>query len=265
MKLFIGLWSRRSVEFDSFVILVISILTASYPSPVNHWVVIPAAGVGARMGTSTPKQYLPLLGKTVIEHTLERLSSHPRIAGVVVVVAAGDTHGQSVSSASAKAPIVAEGGVERYHSVLNGLRKLAQIAQPYDWVLVHDAARPCIRHADIDRLITSLADHAVGGLLGVPVSDTVKRTDNAGNIVETVNRHGLWRALTPQMFRLEVLTYALHYVVTQHLSVTDEAAAMELCGFAPCMIEGHSDNIKITHPQDLALAELYIKQQETEP
>ena len=241
------------------------ISTVPYPSPVNHWVVIPAAGAGTRMGTSMPKQYLPLLGKTVIAHTLERLSSHPRIAGVVVVIAAGDMHWSSVSSASAMTPIITEGGIERYHSVLNGLRKLAQSAQPHDWVLVHDAARPCIRHADIDTLINNLADHEVGGLLGVPVSDTVKRTDNAGNIVETVNRHGLWRALTPQMFRLEVLTHALQQVVTQHLSVTDEAAAMELCGFAPRMIEGHADNIKITHPADLALAELYIKQQEAEP
>ena len=222
--------------------------------------VIPAAGVGARMGMSMPKQNLPLLGKTVIEHTLDRLSSHPRIAGVVVVIAPGDTHWQFISPRIA--PIIAEGGVERYHSVLNGLHKLAGIAQPHDWVLVHDAARPCIRHVDIDTLIDNLTDHAAGGLLGVPVSDTVKRTDNAGNVVDTVNRHGLWRAMTPQMFRFEVLTHALHYAVTQHLPVTDEAAAMELCGFAPLMVEGHADNIKITHPQDLVLAELYIRQQE---
>lgn len=211
------------------------------------------------MGMSTPKQYLPLLGKTVIEHTLGRLSSHPRIAGVVVVIAPGDVHWQSLSPK--QTPMIAEGGAERYHSVLNGLHKLATIAQPHDWVLVHDAARPCIRHADIDTLIDSVADHAVGGLLGVPVSDTVKRADNAGNVMDTVNRHGLWRAMTPQMFRLEVLMHALHYAVTQHLPVTDEAAAMELCGFPPRMIEGHADNIKITLPQDLMLAELYIKQQ----
>ncbi len=225
---------------------------------------VPAAGFGARMGSSIPKQYLPLLGKAVIEHTLERLSSHPHIAGVVVVIAPGDIHWQAVSSISSiKTLMIAEGGTERYHSVLNGLRKLAEIAQPHDWVLVHDAARPCVRHADIDTLIARLVDHAVGGLLGVPVSDTVKRADNTGDVTETVNRHGLWRALTPQMFRLEVLTHALQHVVTQCLPVTDEAAAMELCGFAPRMIEGRADNIKITHPQDLALAELYIKQQES--
>lgn len=240
----------------------ISAATVARPLSVNYWAVIPAAGVGTRMGMSTPKQYLPLLGKTVLEHTLGRLSSHPRIAGVVVVIAPGDTYWQSISPRLA--PIIAEGGIERYHSVLNGLHKLAEIAQPHDWVLVHDAARPCIRHADIDSLIDSVADHPVGGLLGVPVSDTVKRTDNVGNVVDTVDRHGLWRAMTPQMFRLEVLTHALHYAVTQHFPVTDEAAAMELCGFSPRMINGHADNIKITHPQDLALAELYIKQQEDE-
>lgn len=244
----------------------LSTATVAYPLPVNYWAVIPAAGVGARMGMSVPKQYLPLLGKAVIDHALDRLCSHPRIAGVVVVVAPGDARWQAMARARADTdkpvPIIAEGGVERYHSVLNGLHKLAGIAQPQDWVLVHDAARPCIRHSDIDTLIDAVAGHAVGGLLGVPVSDTVKRTDPAGNIVNTVNRHGLWRAMTPQMFRLEALTHALHHAVTQHLPVTDEAAAMELCGFAPCMIEGHADNIKITLPQDLALAELYIKQQE---
>lgn len=234
--------------------------TVAYPLPVNYWVVIPAAGVGTRMGMSMPKQYLPLLGKTVIEHALDRLSSHPRIAGVVVVIAPGDTHWQFISPRIA--PIIAEGGVERYHSVLNGLHKLAEIAQPHDWVLVHDAARPCIRHADIDTLIDSVADHPVGGLLGVPVSDTVKRADNVGNVVDTVNRLGLWRAMTPQMFRLQTLTHAMHHAITQHLPVTDEAAAMEICGFSPRMVTGHSDNIKITHLQDLALAALYIQQQE---
>ncbi len=236
----------------------------SYPLPVNYWAVIPAAGVGTRMGISMPKQYLPLLGKTVIEHTLDRLSSHPRIAGVILVIHRDDAHWQSISLARGDCarPIIAEGGVERYHSVLNGLHKLAEIAQPHDWVLVHDAARPCIRHADIDTLIDSVTDHPVGGLLGVPVSDTVKRADNVGNVVDTVNRLGLWRAMTPQMFRLQALTHAMHYAVTQHLPVTDEAAAMEICGFSPRMVTGHSDNIKITHLQDLALAALYIQQQE---
>lgn len=231
-------------------------------APPHYWAVIPAAGVGARMGAAIPKQYLPLLGKTVLEHSVGRLISHPRMAGVVVVIAPHDTHWQTLSSQFTTAPLTAEGGAERYHSVLNGLHRLAEIAQPHDWVLVHDAARPCIRPVDIDKLITALTDHAAGGLLGLPVSDTVKRADREGTVLETVNRTGLWRALTPQMFRLEALTRALRHAVDQHLPVTDEAAAMELAGYSPRMVEGHADNIKITHPQDLALAELYIRQQE---
>ncbi|MDX1251075.1 MAG: 2-C-methyl-D-erythritol 4-phosphate cytidylyltransferase [Gammaproteobacteria bacterium] len=229
----------------------------------NYWAVIPAAGIGARMGAAIPKQYLPLHGGTVIERTVQRFLSHPRISGVVVVIAPDDVHWpRTPLHGGASSLFAVEGGAERYHSVLNGLMWLAGMARPHDWVLVHDAARPCIRHEDIDRLIATLADHPVGGLLGVPVADTVKRADSEGNILETVPRAGLWRALTPQMFRLGDLTSALKHVVENNLAVTDEAAAMELAGHAPRMVEGHADNIKITVPQDLALAELYLKQQE---
>lgn len=216
------------------------------------------------MGAAIPKQYLPLLGSTVIEHTVRCFLNHPRIKGVVVVTAPHDAHWKQIPLRDAPSLLIAEGGVERYHSVLNGLAKLAGIAQPHDWVLVHDAARPCVRHDDIDHLIATLADHPVGGLLGVPVSDTVKRADSQGNVAETISRVGLWRALTPQMFRLDDLSRALRHVVDNNLIVTDEAAAMELAGFSPCMVSGHADNIKITHPQDLALAELYLKQQENQ-
>ncbi|MBI2780043.1 MAG: 2-C-methyl-D-erythritol 4-phosphate cytidylyltransferase [Gammaproteobacteria bacterium] len=231
----------------------------------NCWAVIPAAGTGSRMGAAIPKQYLPLLGSTVIEHTVRCFLNHPLIKGVVVVIAPHDVHWKQLPLQGAPSLLIAEGGVERYHSVLNGLAKLAGIAQPHDWVLVHDAARPCVRHDDIDHLIATLADHPVGGLLGVPVSDTVKRADSQGNVAETVSRVGLWRALTPQMFRLDDLSHALRHVVDNKLIVTDEAAAMELAGFSPRMVSGHADNIKITHPQDLALAELYLKQQENQP
>lgn len=229
----------------------------------NYWAVIPAAGIGTRMGAAIPKQYLPLHGGTVIERTVQRFLSHPRLSGVVVVIASDDVHWARTPLRGGDSSLfVVEGGAERYHSVLNGLMRLAEMARPHDWVLVHDAARPCIRHEDIDRLIVTLAGHPVGGLLGVPVSDTVKRTDNEGNILETVSRAGLWRALTPQMFRLGELAGALKHVVNNKLAVTDEAAAMELAGHVPRMVEGHADNIKITVPQDLALAELYLKQQE---
>ncbi len=216
------------------------------------------------MGAAIPKQYLPLHGSTVIEHTVRCFLNHPRIKGVVVVIAPHDVHWGQIPLRGTPSLLIAEGGVERYHSVLNGLAKLAGIAQPHDWVLVHDAARPCVRHDDIDHLIATLADHPVGGLLGAPVSDTVKRADSQGNVLETVSRVGLWRALTPQMFRLDDLARALRHVVENNLLVTDEAAAMELAGFSPHMVAGHADNIKITHPQDLALAELYLKQQENQ-
>lgn len=229
----------------------------------NYWAVIPAAGIGTRMAAVIPKQYLPLHGSTVIECTVQRFLSHPRISGVVVVIAPDDVHwSRTALHGSASSLFVVEGGAERYHSVLNGLMRLAGMAQSHDWVLVHDAARPCLRHDDIDRLIATLADHPVGGLLGVPVADTVKRAGSEGNILETVSRAGLWRALTPQMFRLGELIQALRHVVDNKLAVTDEAAAMELTGHAPRMVEGHADNIKITVPQDLALAELYLRRQE---
>jgi 2-C-methyl-D-erythritol 4-phosphate cytidylyltransferase len=145
--------------------------------------------------------------------------------------------------------------------VLNGLQALQQQAQPDDWVLVHDAARPCVRQADLEKLMTELAHHPVGGLLAVPVRDTMKRADAKLEIVETVNREGLWHALTPQMFRLEALSNALQSLLSRGEHVTDDAQAMEKMGQRPVLIEGHADNIKITHPQDLSLAELYLQQQ----
>ena len=230
----------------------------------RFWAVIPAAGVGTRMGTASPKQYLPLRGKTVLEHTLARIVALPRLAATVVVIAADDGHWSRIAAGFAESSlIVAHGGAERCHSVLNGLRALSGRAAPEDWVLVHDAARPCVRREDIDRLVEQLRDHPSGGLLGLPVTDTMKRSDEHGNVIETVRREGLWRALTPQMFRYEMLSRALGAALDRDMAVTDEAAAMEMAGYAPRMVEGHADNIKITRPQDLALAEMYLHQQET--
>jgi 2-C-methyl-D-erythritol 4-phosphate cytidylyltransferase len=215
------------------------------------------------MGGASPKQYLPFHGRTVLEHTLARIVAHPRITATVVVIAAADEHWPHIAAGfSDAALLVSEGGAERCHSVLNGLRALAGRAAAQDWVLVHDAARPCLRREDMDRLIELLQDHPVGGLLGIPVTDTKKSADEQGNVIETVRREGLWRALTPQMFRYGLLLQALQAAVDRAVAVTDESAAMEMAGYAPRMVEGHSDNIKITRPQDLALAELYIHQQE---
>ncbi len=219
----------------------------------NYWALVPAAGIGSRMGSQRPKQYLHLRNKPILQHTLERLNL-PTIAGIVVCVAEDDPYWETLTLPM---PVMrVNGGAERCHSVLNGLQALQQQAQPDDWVLVHDAARPCVRQADIEKLMTELAHHPVGGLLAVPVRDTMKRVD--ANSVETVNREGLWHALTPQMFRLEALSNALQNLLSRGEHVTDDAQAMEKMGQCPVLIEGHADNIKITHPQDLSLAELYL-------
>jgi 2-C-methyl-D-erythritol 4-phosphate cytidylyltransferase len=231
----------------------------------NYWAIVPAAGSGSRMGSRRPKQYLDLLDKPILQHTLERLCLS-RIAGIVVCLAEEDAYWENLTLPR---PVIrVGGGEERCHSVLNALQVLRQRAQPDDWVLVHDAARPCVRQADIEKLMTQLAFHPVGGLLAVPVCDTMKRaTLNASNahqgeieIVETINREGLWHALTPQMFRLDTLYNALQSVLSCGELVTDDAQAIERLGLRPVLIEGHADNIKVTHPQDLSLAELYLRQ-----
>ena len=228
----------------------------------HYWAVIPAAGVGARMKAGLPKQYLPLGGKTVLEHTLERFFRHPQIQGVVVAIAAGDPYWDKLTLQDRAKVWVTTGGAERCHSVLAALQCLERIAGPNDWVLVHDAARPCLRVQDLDRLITALSEHPVGGLLGRPVRDTMKRAGTGGTITETIDRRGLWHALTPQMFRLRPLTRAIEQALVSGRIVTDEAQAMEIAGLFPCLVEGHADNIKITAPEDLALAELYLRRQE---
>ncbi len=214
------------------------------------------------MAAAVPKQYLQLHGQTVIEHTLSRLCSHPQISGVVVAISSGDEHWQQLDLTGYNNIHVAEGGAERCHSVLNGLQLLSGIADANDWVLVHDAARPCIHHADISHMIDVLKDHPVGGLLGLPVADTMKRTSGDDDVLETVCREHLWRALTPQMFRLGQLQLALQSALADGFLVTDDASAIEHISLQPRMIAGRGDNIKITRPEDLSLAEMYLAQQE---
>jgi 2-C-methyl-D-erythritol 4-phosphate cytidylyltransferase len=228
---------------------------------MSYWAVVPAAGSGSRMQTSVPKQYLTLAGKTVIEHTLSRLLTHARIDGVVVALAADDERWAALDFPSNKPLLTVAGGSERCTSVLNALAELRNHAQPDDWVLVHDGARPCIRHSDITALITKLHEHPVGGLLGVPVRDTMKRCDPNDDIIQTVERKQLWHAHTPQMFRLGALHDALRDAIDKGVWVTDESAAMELHGHKPRMVQGASDNIKITRPEDLMVAEFYLRQQ----
>ena len=213
------------------------------------------------MGAVLPKQYLPLAGKRVIDHALQRLLDHPRIEGVVVALSPQDSWWDQGGLAGNPRIRRVVGGRERCHSVLNALRELQQTAADDDWVLVHDAARPCLRREDIDRLIDQLAGDHVGGILAVPLHDTVKSADAELRIADTLPRERLWRAFTPQMFRLAALTRALQAELSAGRSVTDEASAMEHADLAPKLVEGHSDNIKITHPQDLELAAFYLRQQ----
>ena len=229
----------------------------------DYWAVVPAAGVGKRMGAGIPKQYLTLHDVPVIEHTIGRLLTHAQIMGVTVVVNQDDDWWTSVPSHSRTNRAL--GGKERCHSVLNGLESLLeQGAKTNDRVLVHDAVRPCVRGDDIDRLIEVTADYEGGGLLGVPVRDTMKRIDADNCIEATVSREQLWHALTPQMFPLGVLCGALQAAIKLARLVTDEAQAMELAGYRPRMVEGRPDNIKITRKDDMGLAELYLTLQERE-
>lgn len=229
-------------------------------SSMRHWALVPAAGIGKRMGSSIPKQYLLLAGRPVIVHALITLLEHPRIAGVVVAIGAEDEWWPLVAArlTVAKQLLVVTGGAERCHSVLNGLEALREQGAPNDWVLVHDAARPCLTAGDLDRLLAELADDPVGGLLAIPVRDTLKQADAAGRVATTVDRSQFWHALTPQMFRLGMLHQALCAALARGLLVTDEAAAMEAAGFVPRLVEGRADNLKITRPEDLALAEFYL-------
>jgi len=229
------------------------------------WAAIPAAGIGARLGAGVPKQYLRLHGRCILAYVLDRFCAHPEIQGVAVALAAGDTHWPALEFAHHAKVWPATGGADRCHSVLNCLNALLDRAASSDWVLVHDAARPCIRRAEIDGLVSTVRDHAVGGILAVPARDTMKRADQEGCIAATVDREGLWHAQTPQMFRIGALRAALSDAIAQGRDVTDEAQAMELQGLRPLLVPGSHHNIKITHPDDLAQAELILAAQGSRP
>lgn len=219
------------------------------------WVVVPAAGRGARFGGELPKQYQPILGRPLIRHTLERLAAHPRIAGLCVVLAADDPHWPGWREMKGKPVLRCAGGAERADSVLAGVRALPATVREKDWVLVHDAARPCLRSQDLERLLDHGAAHDVGAILAAPLRDTLKRASPQGTIARSEPRERLWRAFTPQMFRRAALERALESALAAGVRVTDEAMAFERLGLAPMLVEGAEDNIKVTTPADLALAE----------
>ncbi|MFA0155342.1 2-C-methyl-D-erythritol 4-phosphate cytidylyltransferase [Vibrio sp. 10N.261.46.A3] len=220
--------------------------------------VVPAAGVGSRMKADRPKQYLKIHGKTILEHTVEKLLSHPQVAQIVVAVSDDDPYYPELALNLNPKVIRVSGGSERADSVLSALNYIAE-QQLSDWVMVHDAARPCVQLSDIDKLISGAMSHDVGAILAAPVRDTMKRGAQ-GQIEHTVERADLWHALTPQMFRAKPLWKVLSEALQQGASITDEASAFEWKGLSPALVAGRSDNFKITQPEDLALAEFYLSQ-----
>jgi 2-C-methyl-D-erythritol 4-phosphate cytidylyltransferase len=223
------------------------------------WCVVPAAGRGLRVGGDLPKQYLPLNDRTVIQCTLDRLSQLPTEA-IIVPVAADDARAGVLEYRDAALIRFVTGGAERADSVLAGLEAIAHQAAEDDWVLVHDVARPCVRLDDIEQLLAAIAAHPVGGLLANRVRDTMKR-GNGDEVAETVSRDHLWHALTPQVFRFGLLREALQAARTAGIIVTDESQALELRGEKPLLVEGARDNLKITYPEDLQLAEAFLRLQ----
>lgn len=215
----------------------------------KKYVLIPAAGSGSRMGSHTPKQYLPLLGKPLIQHTIDIFAGHPAIAGVFVLVAPGDAQPLQ------RCELLDCGGETRAETVLNGLRRLA--LHPDDWVLVHDAARPCLSRSGLNRMLEALESDTVGGLLAVPVADTLKRGDAEQRVAQTLPREGVWQAQTPQMFRYGILREALETMGGD--IATDEAQAVERLGFAPRLVLGERNNLKVTFPEDMEMANMVLQ------
>ncbi|MCG9678254.1 2-C-methyl-D-erythritol 4-phosphate cytidylyltransferase [Vibrio sp. Isolate24] len=219
--------------------------------------IVPAAGVGSRMQADRPKQYLTINGKAVLEHTVEKLLQHPKVSTVIVSITDGDPYFPLLAIAQNPQVIKVAGGKERADSVLSGL-KFVHDHRLADWVMVHDAARPCVKQQDLDKLIDVSLQHPVGGILASPVRDTMKRANRDQNIAHTVDREALWHALTPQMFKTEQLTTVLEEALSRGATITDEASALEWSGQSPALVQGSADNIKITQPEDLALAEFYL-------
>lgn len=218
---------------------------------------LPAAGTASRFGAAGLKQYSPIAGKPMLRHSIERLLALPEIEVLFVLLAPNDVNFRKYDwgeFGERVAPLYC-GGASRRDSVLNGLVGAASAVDPNDWVLVHDAARPCVGKAELRRLIEEAGKDAVGGILAVPVADTLKRADDERRIVATESREGLWQAQTPQMFRHGMLMRALREA--EH--VTDEAAAVELLGYKPKLVESSTKNLKVTFPADLEIAEGILK------
>ena len=223
------------------------------------WAVLPAAGTGGRMGGDLPKQYLQVAGATLLEHSLRVLLDCAQISGVVVALHADDTRAAKLSIFQHPRVQMVVGAEQRSGSVLSALQQLSVVADPRDWVLVHDAARPCLQGADIQRLINTVTASSTGGILAEAIMDTVKLASQDALVLRTLDRTTLWRAQTPQMFRLDELLAALTQAQQQGVTVTDEAGAMELAGYPVQLVAATAGNLKVTVPADLALAAWYLQ------
>ena len=225
----------------------------------NCFLIIPASGIGSRMNTDTPKQYLKLEnGLTILDQSLKTLLEMDQISGCVIAISDNDKYFMNSHYYShPKLLATAKGGRERFHSVLNALSTLNEFAEDGDWVLVHDAVRPCIKKEDVERLIIELQNHPIGGILAVEVVDTLKKVGNE-DIVATIERKKLYQAQTPQMFRIGLLKIALEKVLEDNDHITDEAEAIERLGHSIKIVLSSKSNIKITHSDDLKLANYYL-------
>ena len=224
----------------------------------KYWVVIPAAGVGSRMGVDKPKQYISINNKTIIEHTIDCFIDREEIEKIVIAISKEDEFWPTLAISNHDKIVTAPGGEERYQSVLNSLQALSGKTENNDWVMVHDAARPCLNQSAIDRLIIELRTHDVGGILAMPCRDTMKRANDAGEIDKTVERDSLWHAQTPQMFKYGMLLSAIEDALKNKTVVTDESMAIERMGFKPMLVPGHQENMKLTHKDDLEPLKAYL-------
>ncbi len=232
----------------------------------RYWALIPAAGVGRRMQkdvslAAVPKQYLELNGRTITEHTLDRIAQLSCLSGIVLVLGKQDSWWQSLKLEFSVEVMTAKGGAERADSVLNGLLSLQGHASAEDWILVHDVVRPCVSLDDMEKLVSSFSHEAVGGILAAPVRETLKRVNPDYSIDATVPREHYWLAATPQMFRYGLLKDALEKALAENLLITDESHAMEYAGHPVKVVQGNSENIKITQAEDIFLAEQILNKQ----
>ena len=225
----------------------------------RRWAVVVAAGRGQRFGGRIPKQYVSLLGRPVLSWSLGALLRESTLDGIVVALAPGDRRWRGLAESRDQRVSTCRGGDRREASVANALESLAGRALDTDWVIVHDAARPCLESEDLARLIKATRNDPVGGLLAVPVADTLKCDDGHGRSARTAVREGLWRALTPQMFRYGLLKRALALCLERERAVTDEASAIEMLGLRPLLVRGRADNIKLTNMEDRRIAEAILR------